>query len=410
MIAEQFDVFFLDLDGTVYLGEKLLPGASESLARLRREGKTIRFLTNDPRSTRDECARRLMKLGIEASAEEVVTSGWATAKYLRENEIRSVYVVGSLGLVSEIRDMGIEVTEQGSSCEAVVVGGHESVSYHHIWHASRIISRRGARFIATNPDGFFPLTDGPLPATGAIAAAIQASTGKRPIFVGKPYPAMFESALKGLRTSTKRIALIGDNPSTDMLGAHQAGIGGILISNKPIQFPSARDYRTPDATISKLSFLFDPQTTARRWEKPSFPWPERITVGVAAIVFDNSNRVLLLGEKANYGLLELPSGDVEPGETVEEAVERTVNEKTGVQVKVKRLVGVYSDPASQVFSFPMEGVVQIVIIYFQCKIVDGSLQTNCAKGKGAAFFGTDELPTDILPLHSQWLSDALSGG
>lgn len=92
VLAEQFDVFLFDLDGVIYLGREPLPGAQETLSWLRSGGKTIRFLTNDPRPTRTQVARRLAGLGVEARAEEVVTSGWATARYLREKGVGTAYV------------------------------------------------------------------------------------------------------------------------------------------------------------------------------------------------------------------------------------------------------------------------------------------------------------------------------
>ena len=408
MLAERFDAFLFDLDGVIYLGGNALPHAEESLARLRGAGKEIRFLTNDPRPTRAGVSRRLARMGVWSHEREIVTSGWATADYLRRSGVRSAYIVGSPGLASEIRGAGVEVVA-GSGCpEAVVVGGDERVSYAHIERAARLV-RGGSLFVATNPDGSFPTPEGPSPAAGAFVAAVGAAAGRRPdATVGKPYPAMFEAALEGLDAEKGRIAMVGDGPATDILGAHGAGITGILVSTETPIFPSERDFRAPDATIPDLSFLFDPAVAARRWETPPFPWPGRVAAGVAAAVFDGSGRVLL-GRRADNGLWGLPSGRVEPAETVEEAVAREVREETGLAIEVERLIGVYSDPESQVFSYPSGEVTQFVTSCFACRVVGGSLRADGVDTLDAGFFEVGKLPTELLPMHLGWLSDTLAG-
>jgi HAD superfamily hydrolase (TIGR01450 family) len=403
VLAERFDAFLFDLDGVVYLGDEALPHAKESLARLHKGGKEVRFLTNDPRPTREEVARKLAGMGVEAREGDVVTSGRATAGHLRKSGTRSAYVVGSPGLTSEIRRAGIEVAAAGCP-EAVVVGADERTSYRHVRRAARLIAK-GAKFVATNPDGSFPTPDGPSPGTGAIAAAVEAASGVRPTVIGKPHPSMFDAATEGLGPEARTV-MLGDNPETDVLGAHRYGIAAVLVSAEALAFPSARDFRAPDATIPDLSSLFDPAVNPRRWERPPFPRPERVAAGVAAVVFDGSGRVLL-GRRADNGLWGLPSGRVEPAETVEEAAVREVREETGLEVEVVRLIGVYSDPASQAFVYPMGEVVQFVTSCFRCGVVGGGLRADGRETTDAAFFAVDRLPADLLTMHPRWLSDAL---
>jgi hypothetical protein len=107
ILAERFDAFLLDLDGVVYLGDEPLPGSREALARLREAGKKLRFLTNDPRPTREQLRRQLAGMDVEAWRKEVITSGWATARYLAQESISSAYVKGGRGLASEIEAAGI---------------------------------------------------------------------------------------------------------------------------------------------------------------------------------------------------------------------------------------------------------------------------------------------------------------
>lgn len=230
MVLDQFDIFLFDLDGLVYLGEHPLPAAVSSLRQLRRLGKILRFLTNDPCPTREQVVDRLKQMGVEATLEEVVTAGWATAAFLARNGLSSVYVVGSAGLCHELCEAGVVPTER-SHPQAVVVGSDEHIIYEHLKRATTLITQ-GAWFIATSADGRYPTSEGLSPATGAIVEAIRVASGRRPLIIGKPFPTLFTTALQGL-DSYQRVVMAGDNPSTDILGAHQLGISAILVAQTP---------------------------------------------------------------------------------------------------------------------------------------------------------------------------------
>ena len=252
----------MDLDGVVYVGDEPMPNAVESLVRLREAGKRLRFLTNNPRLTRLQISRRLANMGVEAREEEVVTSGWATAHYLREEGISSAYVLGSRGLIAEVLGAGIEVVD-GGPCEAAVVGADDLVSYGHIQQAADGIFS-GARFVATNADNTYPSPTGPLPGTGAIVAAVQTTTGAEPVVIGKPFPPMFDAALDSLGIGRERAVMIGDSPETDIEGAHRAGITGVLISEDgqhPTDIPAA------NAVVPDLGSLFDPEVSLTNREE-----------------------------------------------------------------------------------------------------------------------------------------------
>ncbi|MBV9230146.1 MAG: HAD-IIA family hydrolase [Chloroflexi bacterium] len=405
MFLEQYDIFLMDLDGVVFLGEHPLPAAAPSLHQLRSMGKTLRFLTNDPRPTREQVLDRLKHMGIEAQLQEIVTSGWATATFLAQNHLHSAYLVGSVNLGHELHKAGITLVERGRP-QAVVIGCDEQIAYRHLQQATTLITQ-GARFIATNADAWFPTPDGLSPATGAIVEAIRVASGRRPLIIGKPFPAMFATALQGL-ASNQRVVMVGDNPSTDILGAHQLGMTAILVSQTLPHFPTRHDFRTPDAVIPDLSHLFDPLFSLRRWEQPAFTWPERVEAGVAAVIFDGEGRVLL-GKRADNGLWGLPSGHMERGETIEEAVVREIREETGLHVKVVKLIGLYSDPISQVFSYPEGDIVQFLTACFQCIVVGGKLHCDGSEILDIAFVPVDTLPPNLLPMHPRWLSDALTG-
>lgn len=405
MIAEQYDVFLIDLDGVIYIDNRLLPGSKEAIEKLREQGKQIYFLTNDPRFLRQELCERLSYLGIKASPKEIISSGWATANYLVQHAINAAYVIGTESLKKEISNQGITVVEQGK-CQAVVVGYSENTTFYEVQQAVRYIEE-GAKFIATNDDKSFPSAEGRCMATGAIVQAVQVSCEQRPIIIGKPYSYMFHMALKNLDRTT-RVVVIGDSPDIDILGAHQYGISGILLEEKQLCYPVKYDYRYPNAQIGNLMDLFSPNSGSACWNYPGFPWPDTIEPGVAAVIFNKAGQIFLV-KRIDNGLWGLPSGHVELAETVAEAISRELCEETGLIVTAEKLVGVYSDPVTQVFSYPSGEITHFVTLCFLCSIRGGELKVDHNEISEAAFFDIGQLPSNMMVMHPQWLSDALSG-
>lgn len=409
MLAGEFDVFLFDLDGVVYIGSEPLPGAVQALGRLRQGNKEIRFLTNDPCTTREKTAAKLNRLGIEAAPEEIVTSSWATAQFLSKEKIKSILLLGDEHLKWECEQAGVRVIHTGEEdidTEAVVVGWDDQISFHDIQKAVQLI-HKGVKFVAASADRIFPTPEGPSPGVGAIVEAIRVSTDRKPFVVGKPSPYMFAAALDSFSSST-RVVMVGDNPYTDILGAHQAGISAILVSQHTRSvFPSAKDFRNPDAVIPDLMSLFADHISICPWIRPPFCWPDHIKAGVAGIILDQNRRVLLM-KRADNGLWGIPSGHVEPGETVEEAIIREIQEETGLVVTVARLIGVYSDPESQVFAYPNGEVSHFITTCFECKIVGGRLNKHNDETLDVDYFAFDGLPEELLPMHPNWLKDALA--
>ncbi len=422
-LAEQFDAFLFDLDGVVYIGDEPMSDAVEALGRLRAMGKAVRFLTNDPRYTRQQFVRRLEGMGIEAVPDEVIGCGWATAQHLRQLGVRSALVVGNAALASELEAAGIVPTEadggEPPTVDAVVVGAGEHLGYRHILQASRAILA-GANFVATNADGRFPAPGGPAPGTGAIVRAVDVATGRRPLVVGKPNPFMFRMALESLAPGAQAV-MVGDNPATDILGAHLAGLPGILVAREGeggrpgITVPQAqgassrRGLLQADAVVSTLLALFEPSPPLRHWAPLPHPWPERVSPGVAAVVLGPEDRVLWVRRQDN-GRWSLPSGHVEPAESLHEAVRREVLEETGLVVRPVRLTGVYSEPAAQVFVYPSGEAVHFVTCCFLCRVEGGSLQPAPDEVSEAAFFEPGAPPPAAMAIHLQWVAHALAGG
>ncbi|WP_049943800.1 HAD-IIA family hydrolase [Haloarcula argentinensis] len=402
MIADQFETFLFDLDGVIYLGDEALPHAVDGVNRLYEQNKRIRFLTNDPRPTRQAVASRLRELGIRVDKEEIVTAAWATAAHLRREGVTTAAAVGSEGLRTELRQQGITVTNE--SPDAVVVGVDEQTTYADIRRATRHIDQ-GAQFVGTNPDGAFPTPDGPAPGAGAIVRAVETSTGASPTVVGKPEPLMFEMALEGTDV-VQNAVVIGDNPATDILGAHRAGLTGILVADEAPIAASSQDFTHPDEVIRSLSGLFSHTVTP--WDNPQYSWPADIRPGVGAVILNESGEVLLL-KRADKEQWALPTGTVERGEAVEEAILREVQEETGLQITVDRLTGVYSHPEQQVFSYPSGETVHFVTNCFLCSVDGGTLEADQDEALDVRFADTDRLPNRILPMHPRWITDAVEG-
>jgi phosphoglycolate/pyridoxal phosphate phosphatase family enzyme len=258
-IADLFDHLLIDLDGVVYIGDKPTTGAKEGIATLRAMGKSVVFLTNDPRSSSSEYAEKLKTMGIQATSNEVITSGMAIALYIKEHyglDSGKAYVVGSSALKEEIKKVGINLAdgEESKKANFVIVGGYPGFNYEEMKIAT-IAIRGGARFFGTNRDPLFPTPEGLIPATGAIVASIEFASGKKAITAGKPEPIMFEVAKK-LLSSQERIAIVGDRLDTDIAGGKRAGIATILVlSSSTDRDELSRSQITPDYVIDDLRDL-----------------------------------------------------------------------------------------------------------------------------------------------------------
>lgn len=230
-IADLFDHFLFDLDGCVYLGDQAIPSAPGTLAELRRLGKGVLFLTNAPYSSRESYAAKLRGLGIEARAEEILSSSYATATYIREHHQvagKTAFVVGSESFKEEIREAGLRVVEgdEATRADFVVVGGHLDFDYREMVLANLAL-HNGALFYATNRDSTYPMPQGPMPGTGAIVAALEVASGRMAIAVGKPEPPMLEVARRLLGSGP--MVMVGDRLDSDIAGGVRAGISTVLV-------------------------------------------------------------------------------------------------------------------------------------------------------------------------------------
>jgi NagD protein len=224
-----FEGYVFDLDGTVYLGDRLLPGAKETLGELKRHARVV-YLTNKPLQMPVDYAAKLTRLGVETSPGEVVSSTDALLLYLGEHAPEArLFVIGEKPLVGLLRAGGYEVSDGTDGVGVVVVSFDRTFDYRKLKVAFDAV-REGARIVATNPDAYCPTPDGGLPDCAAMLAAVEASTGARAeAVVGKPSRHMAHAVLDRLGIPARDTLLVGDRLATDIRMAKEAGMAGALV-------------------------------------------------------------------------------------------------------------------------------------------------------------------------------------
>ena len=225
-----YDAYIFDLDGTIYLGDRLLPGAAETLAALRAASRKTMFLSNNPTRTRLQYVSKLKSLGIFASLDQIVNSSLALVEWLQRNAPKArLFVVGEAPLKQELQAADFILSDDAQAVDIVVASFDRTFSYAKLQIAFNAI-RAGARLVATNPDRFCPVPGGGEPDAAAMIAAIEACTGVRcdPI-VGKPSPIMVETVMQRLGLCPQQCLMIGDRLETDIAMGLAAGMDTCLV-------------------------------------------------------------------------------------------------------------------------------------------------------------------------------------
>lgn len=218
-----------DMDGVIYRGHQLIPGAKKFVDNLVKTKTPFIFLTNNAEQTPIDLKRKLEMLGIDGVKEEnFFTAAQATALFMKSQlESGTAYVIGTGGLVSELYNVGYSITE--TNPEYVVIGRTTAFNYEMLKKAVHLINK-GAKFIGCNPDVLDPMPDGTFdPAVGTILAAIEAGTGKKPYIVGKPNAIMMSIAKNKIGAHSESTMMIGDRMDTDILGGLGAGMKTCLV-------------------------------------------------------------------------------------------------------------------------------------------------------------------------------------
>src|SRR3954454_18265069 len=265
--------FLIDMDGVIYRGGQLIPGADRFINNLRRADVPFRFLTNNSQRTRRGVATRLQRLGIDVEPEHVYTCAMATARYLASQKPGgTAYVIGEGGLLNALHENGYSVVDRDP--DYVVVGEGRTLSFEMVEAALKMILG-GAKLIATNLDPNCPTEAGLRPGCGATVAMLETAAGVRAFSVGKPSPVMLRGARKELGLATDQTVVIGDTMETDILGGVQLGFKTILV----LSGGTSRDdldryaYR-PDRIVDSVADL-DPEGLIGEFTPNGFASPSR---------------------------------------------------------------------------------------------------------------------------------------
>lgn len=253
-LLECIRLFVLDLDGTIYLGDRLLPGAAEFITTAKEKGRQVLFFTNNTSRSPMEYVERLSRMGIPVTREDILTAGDVTIHYLQTHCAgQSVYLLGVPALRQSFAEAGISLTEEQP--DLVVVGFDKTLTYERLEKAC-IYLRRGAHFLATHPDINCPTEAEPIPDCGAICHAITTSTGFAPRSLGKPAAETVElvEAVSGL--PREAIAFVGDRLYTDVACGTQNGACGILVmTGETTPEMLAESSFSPDAVFPSLGAM-----------------------------------------------------------------------------------------------------------------------------------------------------------
>lgn len=247
-------LFVLDMDGTIYVEEMVIPGAIEFIKTLKEQGKDYLFFTNNSSKVPSVYVEKLNRLGFNAPIEKIVTSGDVTIDFLKScRKGQSVYLLGTPVLENFFLEHGILLTDQNP--DIVVIGFDLTLTYEKIDKACHFI-RNGAEFIATHPDVNCPAEKGYLPDCGAMCAMIQTSTGKSPKYLGKPHKETIDAILRITGLNKEEIAVVGDRLATDIaLGVYHQVTSILMLTGATSQDDLAVSDIQPDYVFDSIADL-----------------------------------------------------------------------------------------------------------------------------------------------------------
>jgi len=237
----RYHALLIDLDGTIYHGDKPIEGAAELIAYLRKQEWSYRFVTNNSSATPMQVAERLNNMGIDAEPDDVCTSAQATAYYIKQHMPKArVMMIGEYGLQQALLEQGITITDEQP--DIVVQGIDRSFTYEKAIKAVQAI-RDGAISIMTNPDLLLPANGGFIPGAGSIGAMLKAASGKEPVIIGKPSRILIQYALDKLNCAAEQALVVGDNMLTDIRSGVEAGCDTVLLYTGLTTPANVEEYR-----------------------------------------------------------------------------------------------------------------------------------------------------------------------
>ncbi len=222
-------LFLLDMDGTIYLDDRLFDGVTDFLTHVRNIGGRYIFLTNNSSKSVDKYIEKLAALGIPAAADDFLTSTDATVAHLRRKSYRKIYALGTDSFRQQLLDSGLPVTHRlEEDIDCLCMGFDTQLTFQKLEDAC-ILLNRGVDYVATNPDWVCPTWYGYVPDCGSVSQMLYNATKRKPLFIGKPQPAMAELAMERTGFSKDETVLIGDRLYTDIACGVNAGIHSVLV-------------------------------------------------------------------------------------------------------------------------------------------------------------------------------------
>jgi len=253
--------FLIDMDGVIYRGKQLIPGADQFITTLLDRGVPFAFLTNNSQRTRRDVATKLARMGIPVDESHIFTCAMATARFLAAQKPRgTAFVIGEGGLLQALHTNGYAIVDD--EADYVVVGEGRMFNMEVVEHAVRLILR-GSKLVSTNIDPNCPTSQGLRPGCGAIVAMLEAATGLKAFSVGKPSPVMMRAARKELGLATDETVMIGDTMETDIMGGAQMGYRTVLVLSGGTQEDDLARYAyRPDLVLDSIADMCDEATYA----------------------------------------------------------------------------------------------------------------------------------------------------
>jgi 4-nitrophenyl phosphatase len=254
-----FEGAVLDMDGTIYRGERAIPGATEAIADLRRADTSLLFFSNNPTKSRRAYVERLAGFGIDTEPDKILSAGTVTRQYLAETHTEeTVFLIGADGLREQFEAAGIDLVDDATAADVLVVSWTREFGYGDLLAGYRAIEA-GATFYGTDPDRLIPAEEGMVPGSGAIVNAVAGTAGREPLKVlGKPSAEARRAALDSLSVPPERCLVVGDRLNTDIALGDRAGMTTVLVRTGVSTDADLEESDvTPDHVIDSLADIAD---------------------------------------------------------------------------------------------------------------------------------------------------------
>ena len=229
---EDKKLYLFDMDGTIYLGNKLFEGVDEFLKKIEKDNGKFVFITNNSSRSVVDYVKKLHNLGLTYVTEENFVTSTQAAKMLFKNKFGEglIYAQGTKSFIKELVDSGLNVTEQfNEDAVAILVGFDTELTSEKLWNTSKMLTKKDIPYYATNPDWVCPVEFGYIPDCGSMCFGLEKATGKSPIFIGKPQPQMIYSAMEKFGFTKEQTIVFGDRIYTDIRSGYNAGVDTILV-------------------------------------------------------------------------------------------------------------------------------------------------------------------------------------